>query len=96
MTSVHDVETIAVTNINEAVFVMSTKMKYKGPEAGVIFRGVLLKEEMRDTGKDAANETLEKYSLASGTEGGLICPGKTFLTSKPSFMSILLSSALHQ
>ena len=71
-----------MTTINEAVSVTSTKMTYRGPEAGVIFPGVRSKGEMKDTGKGAVKETTERCSLATGIEGDRICLGKTYLISK--------------
>lgn len=81
-TNARDEETSEVTNISEGVFVKSTTMICRGPEADVIFRDGSLKEETKDIGKDAVRETLEKFSLEIGTDGGLIFPGKTCQTSR--------------
>ena len=70
-------ETSEVTSINEVAFVKSTKMICRGPAADVIFPDVRLREETKDIGKDAGRERPEKYSLATGTGGGLIIPGRT-------------------
>jgi len=76
-TSVPDEETSATTSINEAGCVKSTRMICRGPAADVIFPGARLREETKDIGKDAERGTPEKYSLVTGTGGGLILPGRT-------------------
>lgn len=81
-TSDPDEETSGMTNISEAAFVKSTRMICRGPAADVIFPDVRLREEMKDIGKDAEREMPEKYSLATGTGGGLIFPDRTWQTSK--------------
>ena len=81
-TSAHDEETSEVTNINEGVFVKSTKMKCSGPAADVIFPGVNLRQETKDIGRGVVTETLEKFNLEIVTEGALIFPGKTYQTSR--------------
>lgn len=78
MTNVPDEETSETTNINEAAFVKSTRMICRGPAADVIFPGVRLREETKDIGKDAERGTPEKCSLATGTDGGLIFPDRTW------------------
>lgn len=77
-TSANDEETNAVTSINEAEFVMTTRMNYKGLVAG-IFPGVSLKV-MIDIGKDAVTETQGKDSLPTETDDGQTFHGKTYMT----------------
>ena len=82
VTSACDGETNAVTNINEAEFVKSSRTNCNDLAAGV-FLDVNLKGEMIGTGKlPVGIETLGKYSLPSGTDGGQISHAKISLKSR--------------
>jgi len=79
VTSACDGETNAVTNINEAEFVKSSRTNCNDLAAGV-FLDVNLKGEMIGTGKlPVGIETLGKCSLSSGTDGGQISHAKISL-----------------